>query len=56
MGRNRRQDHSLLILGLALALFASPLARWWSALAPPWWAMYVPWALVIALVAINARR
>ena len=54
--KRRRQDHTLLILGVALALACSPLTDWLAALAPPWWAVFVPWALVIALVAANGRR
>ena len=55
MGRHRRHDHTLLILGLALALVCSPFSDWWTALGPPWWAMFAPWALIVALVAANGR-
>lgn len=55
MSRRPREDHTLLILGLAIALGCSPFTDWWTSFALPWWAMFVPWALVVALVAANGR-
>ncbi|MDC0435260.1 hypothetical protein OAM69_06445 [bacterium] len=54
--RNRRTDHTLLIVLLAVFLFNSPLKIWWSSINLPWYAIFIPWALIIALVGWNQLR
>ena len=56
MSERPASDHSALVFALALFVFVSPLAGWWSALGLPWYAMFLPWAAVIALAAANRGR
>jgi hypothetical protein len=45
----------LLVAGLTLAVFATPLRALWSDAARPWWVPYALWALAIAALAWLAR-
>lgn len=43
-----RLDLVLLLLLLALFLFASPFTQWWAGAGLPWYMPFVFWALLIA--------
>lgn len=45
-----------LIAAAVLLLFGTPLRALWAQPAAPWWTPYALWALIIAAIAINARR
>lgn len=51
----RGLDKTVLLLLLALLLFASPLVRWWAGGNPPWYLPYLLWALLIGLIAVVSR-
>lgn len=48
-----RLDLVLLLLALALFLFASPFTRWWANAGLPWYTPFVLWALLIAAMALR---
>lgn len=50
-------DTVILLLALALFLFASPLVTWWSDAGSSWYLPYLLWAIVILLtVWLQYRR
>ena len=49
---NPRLDLVLLLVALALFLFASPFAGWWAAAGLPWYAPFGLWGLLIAAGAL----
>lgn len=51
--RSSRLDGVLLLLVLALFLFASPFTAWWAGIAPAWYLPFLLWGLLIALVAVH---
>ncbi|MDX1608831.1 MAG: hypothetical protein R3225_01780 [Halofilum sp. (in: g-proteobacteria)] len=48
-----RLDAVVLLLVVALALFASPFTTWWATAGLPWYFPFVLWALLIGLVALH---
>ena len=52
----KKPDHTLMLLLLAVFLFNSPFFVWWAGLNPPWYTIFVGWGALIALIAINQRR
>lgn len=44
-----RRDLPIILAGLMLVLFASPLIFWWSNPVMPWYTPYILWLLVILL-------
>lgn len=48
-----RLDLVLLLLALALFLFASPFTDWWAGAGLPWFIPFVLWALLIAAMALR---
>lgn len=48
-----RLDLVLLLLALALFLFASPFTDWWAGAGLPWYTPFVLWALLIAAMALR---
>lgn len=51
----RGLDKTVLLLLLALLVFASPLARWWASGQPPWYLPYLLWGGLIGLIALLSR-
>ncbi len=51
-----RNDHTLLLLVVALFLFHSPFSTWWTSLNLPWYLIFVAWGILILLIALNRRR
>lgn len=47
----RRMAASVLLLGITLALFASPFTQSWGGFRLPWITPYLLWALLIGLTA-----
>ncbi|MCG6968988.1 MAG: hypothetical protein LJE85_04385 [Gammaproteobacteria bacterium] len=47
--KQERRDLAIILAGLMLVLFASPLILWWSNPQMPWYMPYVLWLLVILL-------
>jgi hypothetical protein len=47
----RRFSPSLLLLAVALGLFASPFTASWAGFHPPWYLPYLLWGGLIALAA-----
>ncbi|MDR9432795.1 MAG: hypothetical protein RI539_04505 [Spiribacter sp.] len=47
---------SLLLLGIGVVLFLSPLSRWWFALEPAWYTTFLAWFGYIVLIAIGIGR
>ena len=52
----RLKEGTLLLLILALLLFASPLTLWWASIDGLWLLPYLLWSLVILLAAWLRRR
>lgn len=48
-----RLDSVVLLLVLALFLFASPFTVWWAGAGLPWYFPFALWALLIALVGLR---
>lgn len=48
----RRVAASVLLIGIALALFASPFTQSWGGYRLPWLTPYLLWAGLIALTAL----
>ncbi len=46
---------SILLLVLALGLFASPFTASWAGFRPPWYIPYLLWLLLIGIAAFLAR-
>jgi fatty acid desaturase len=46
-----RRDLAIILAGLMLVLFASPLIFWWSSPDMPWYVPYILWLLIILLAA-----
>jgi hypothetical protein len=49
-------DRTVLLLLLALLLFASPFTRWLATDTLPWYLPYLVWAVLIVLIQRLARR
>jgi hypothetical protein len=47
--KQERRDLAIILAGLMLVLFASPLILWWSNPQMPWYMPYILWLLVILL-------
>jgi hypothetical protein len=45
-----------IIAAVVLLLFGTPLRGLWAQLEAPWWTPFALWALIIAAIAVNARR
>ena len=57
--RNRQIEHVLIIAGVMLLLFTSPLTDWWARSGLGWLLPYGLWAVVIlasALASIRRRK
>lgn len=53
----RRIEWTLLVTGLALLLFATPVVYWWAQDDSPWYLVYVLWLVVIGFTAwLQLRR
>ena len=52
---NTSRTTSLLVLALALALFASPFTASWAGFRPPWYVPYLLWLLLIGIGAFLSR-
>ncbi|HEB97069.1 MAG TPA: UTP--glucose-1-phosphate uridylyltransferase [Sedimenticola thiotaurini] len=55
----RQKEHSLLLVLLALLLFASPLTFWWASGHHAWFLPYLLWLLLIlagAWLQVRHRR
>ena len=48
---NRPLERTLLVVALALLLFATPVIYWWGQDDSPWFLIYVLWLVIIALSA-----
>ena len=53
---NPRLDLVLLLVGLALFLFASPFAGWWASAGLPWYLPFALWGLLIGAGALQHWR
>lgn len=47
---------SILLVVLALGLFASPFTASWAGFRPPWYIPYLLWLLLIGIAAFLARN
>lgn len=52
---NVRLDLVVLVLALAIFLFATPFTAWWASAGLPWYAPFLLWAVLIAAVALQQR-
>ncbi|MBX2885408.1 MAG: hypothetical protein KTR32_35965 [Granulosicoccus sp.] len=52
----KKPDHTLLLVLVALFLFHSPFSGWWLGQGPPWYTVFVVWGVILVLVAINQWR
>lgn len=48
-----RLDSVVLLLALALFLFASPFTDWWAGAGLPWYFPFALWGLLIGLVGLQ---
>lgn len=55
-GWDQNASATLVLILLALFVFASPFTDWWAGLALPWYAPYLMWLLLTALTALANRR
>jgi hypothetical protein len=55
-GWDQNASATLVLILLALFIYASPFTDWWTGLRLPWYAALLPWLLLIALTALINRR
>ena len=48
-----RLDLVLLLLALALFLFASPFTAWWASAGLPWFLPFILWGVLIAAIGLQ---
>ena len=48
---NRTLERVILVIALALLVFATPVMYWWAQDDSPWFLVYVLWLIIIALSA-----
>lgn len=47
----RSVERTILVVALALLLFATPVTYWWAQDDSPWYIVYLLWLIIIALSA-----
>jgi len=55
-GDNSRLDYTILLFIIALFVFNSPFATWWSRLHLPWYTIFLVWLAIIIMIAAKQRH